>query len=69
MEFAVRNSAGKLEKHFIDPRTGIVHKVGIVYIAESYIMILYQITSAKSTTKTTNTTTNSNKSPISNSNM
>ena len=27
MEFVVTNAAGKLEKHFIDPRTGIAHKV------------------------------------------
>ena len=29
MEFAVKNSAGKLEKHIIDPETGTVHKVDI----------------------------------------
>ena len=28
MEFVVKNSAGKLEKHFIDPQTGTAHKVG-----------------------------------------
>ena len=28
MEFTVKNSAGKVEKHFIDPRTGTAHKVG-----------------------------------------
>jgi hypothetical protein len=27
MEFVVKNSAGKVEKHFIDPRTGLAHKV------------------------------------------
>jgi hypothetical protein len=27
MEFVVKNSAGKLEKHFIDPQTGTVQKV------------------------------------------
>jgi hypothetical protein len=27
MEFVVKNSAGKVEKHFIDPRTGTAHKV------------------------------------------
>jgi hypothetical protein len=30
MEFAVKNSAGKLEKHFIDPRTGTAQKVEIL---------------------------------------
>ena len=30
MEFVVKNPAGKLEKHFIDPRTGTAHKVGIL---------------------------------------
>ena len=29
MEFVVKNSAGKLEKHIIDPETGTVHKVDI----------------------------------------
>jgi uncharacterized protein YcgI (DUF1989 family) len=27
MEFVMENSAGKVEKHFIDPRTGLAHKV------------------------------------------
>jgi hypothetical protein len=27
MEFVVKNSGGKVEKHFIDPRTGLAHKV------------------------------------------
>jgi hypothetical protein len=27
MEFVVKNSAGKLEKHFIDPQTGTAQKV------------------------------------------
>ena len=31
MEFEVQNSAEKLEKHFIDSRTGIAHKVRKYY--------------------------------------
>ena len=30
MEFVVKNSAGKLEKHFIDPQTGTAKKVGVL---------------------------------------
>ena len=29
MEFVVKNSTGNLEKYFIDPETGTVHKVDI----------------------------------------
>ena len=77
MEFAVKNSAGKLEKHFIDPRTGTAHKVGIVLIYfESYDTIRLivadtvpsAVTSATPTTKTTTTTTNGNNNHISDSN-
>ena len=32
MEFGAKSTAGKLEKHFIDPRTGIVNKVGILLL-------------------------------------
>ncbi len=77
MEFAVKNSAGKLEEHFIDPRIGTAHKVGIVMIyIESYDTIRLIVadtvpsaaTSATPTTKTTTTTTNGNNSHISDSN-
>ncbi len=27
MEFTMKNSVGRVEKYFIDPRTGIAHKV------------------------------------------
>jgi hypothetical protein len=27
MEFTVKTPAGKIQKHFIDPRTGTAHKV------------------------------------------
>ena len=77
MEFAVKNSVGKLEKHFIDPRIGTAHKVGIVLIYfESYDTIRLivadtvpsAVTSATPTTKTTTTTTNGNNNHISDSN-
>ena len=74
MEFAVKNSAGKLEKHFIDPRTGTAHKVEIelIYI-DSYVTIRLivtdtvtsAVTSAIPTTKTTTTTANGNNNHIS----
>ena len=32
MEFVAKSTAGKFEKHFIDPRTGIVNKVGILLL-------------------------------------
>jgi hypothetical protein len=38
MEFVMKNSTSKLEKHFIDPQTGTAHKVGILLKVEMTLL-------------------------------
>ena len=54
MEFVVKNSAGKREKHFIDPQTGTAQKVGILLKVKMRLEI--QEAAAAATTTTTMTT-------------
>ena len=63
MEFVVKNSAGKREKHFIDPQTGTAQKVGILLKVKVRLEIQEAAAAATTTTtmktirKTTTTTT------------
>jgi hypothetical protein len=54
MEFVVKNSAGKREKHFIDPQTGTAQKVGILLKVKVRLEI-QEAAAAATTTTTTKT--------------
>ena len=57
MEFVVKNSTGNLEKYFIDPETGTVHKVDNTMSNNSNGNNKDNKTITKATTETTTTIT------------
>ena len=58
MEFMVKNSIGNLEKHFLDPQTGIAHKVDISL--KNLLFILITVFSPTLQRATSETDTNNN---------